>query len=75
MEMPISKQLIVKTNQSLCQDWTTKCLTTHSKFDKDEYLIPADNTSQLQLATVKMQETSLKSFVLRNQWLVINLYA
>ena len=36
------------------------------KIDKDEDIIPADNTSQLQLATVKMQETSLTSFVLRN---------
>ena len=44
-------------------------LTTHSEIDKDEDIIPADNTSQHQLATVKMQETNLTSFVLRNQWL------
>lgn len=70
--MPISKQSIVKTNvyvKSLCQNRTMKCLTTHSKIDKDEDIIPADNTSQLQLATVKMQETNLTSFLIRNQWL------
>ena len=41
-------------------------LITHSKIDKDEDTIRADNTSQLQQATVKMQERSLTSFVLRN---------
>ena len=33
---------------------------------QDEDTIRADNTSQLQLAIVKMQERSLTSFVLRN---------
>ena len=69
MERPISRQSIVKTNQSLCQNWTMEMITTHSEIDKDEDIIPADNTSQHQLATVKMQETNMTSFVLRNQWL------
>ena len=65
--MPILKTIDEsKFMSKLWQNWTMEMLTTHSKIDKDEDTIRADNTSQLQLATVKMQERSLTSFVLRN---------
>ena len=66
MEMPISKESIESKFMSKPDH---EMPHNTFKIDKDEDIIPADNTSQLQLATVKMQETSLTSFVLRNQWL------
>ena len=63
--MPISKQSIESKFMSKPDHEMP-----HNTFkNKDEDIIPADNTSQLQLATVKMQETNLTSFLIRNQWL------
>ena len=50
----VFRNTIIKTNRSLCQNWTMEIFTTHSKIDKDEDIIPAGNTSQLQLAAAKM---------------------
>ena len=55
--MPISKQSIESKFMSKPDH---EMPHNTFKIDKDEDIIPADNTSQLQLAT---------SFVLRNQWL------